>query len=179
MATQVLIPIFGGLFLLFRIWLSLYKLREELQFRRFYVSRLVNYYFCMMLIFNLQSAIFNVIIAVCFPAMIFTSVWDYNFYSKFKNRTYWKKNRRWLFVERITMHPPLLISGLYMYIAGIPNFVPPGEVTPFLIGILIVYGSSFLLDVRLRKRYNWPNGRDLLIVMLVSTIGFSMYYIFG
>jgi len=178
MTNQLIIPIIGCIFFLFRVWLSFFKLRNELEFRRLYVSRLVNYYFCFMLIFNFQSAVFNVIIAVCFPAMLFTTIWDYNFYRKFKTRTYWTKNRGWLIVERITMHPPLLITGSYMYISGIQKFIPSDDISPLIIGIVLVYSSSFLLDIRLRKGYNWPNGRDLIIVMLVSTIGFSMYYIF-
>lgn len=174
-----ILPVIGSVFLIFRIWLSFWKLRDELDFRRLYVSRLVNYYFCIMLIFNLQSVIFNVIVAVCFPAMIFTTMWDYNFYRKFKTREYWQKNKGWLLVERLTMHPPILICGLYFYIKGIQNFVPKDPIWPFIIGIIIVYGSSYMCDIRLRKRFNWPNGRDLFIVMLVSTLGFSSYYIFG
>jgi len=179
MISQLIIPLCGGIFLLFRLWLVFYKLREELLFRSLYVSRLVNFYFCIMLVFNLQSAIFNVIVATCFPAMLFTSVWDFNFYRKFKSRSYWVKNRPWLIVERITMHPPILISGLYMYIKGIAQFVPSDNILPFVVGILITFGSSFLLDIRLRKRYNWPNGRNLFLVMVLSTVGFSLYYIFS
>ncbi|MBN2155302.1 MAG: hypothetical protein JW776_04615 [Candidatus Lokiarchaeota archaeon] len=169
--------IFGGVFFLFRLWLSMFKLKDELQFRRFYVSRLVNYYFCLMLIFNFQSIVFNVIVATCLPAMLFTTIWDVKFYQNFKKRNYWKKNRGWLFVERLTMHPPILITGLYMYITGISTYIPNDQIVPFIIGIVITFGSSFIFDIRLRKKYNWPNGRDLLLVMIFSTLGFSFYYI--
>lgn len=178
MLSDIILPSIGIIFFIFRFWLSTFKLKDELQFRRFYVSRLVNYYFCFSIIFNLKNPVFNVILAVCFPAMIFTSIWDVNFYRNFKGRTYWKKNKGLLLVERMTMHPPILIFGLYIYITGIWNYVPPRDLLVFAIGILIVYPSSYLLDVRLRKRYEWPNGRDLLLVMLISTLGFSMYYIF-
>lgn len=177
MLNELLFPVVGLLFLSFRGWLIFFKIKYELQFRRFYVSRLVNFYFCVMLIFNFKNVIFNIIIAVCFPAMIFTSLWDFNFYKGFKARTYWKKNKNWVLIERLTMHPPILIGGLSLYVIGLQYFVPPNDLISFFIGILIVYPSSFLLDIRLRKRYNWPSGRNLLIVMLISTLIFSIYYI--
>lgn len=178
MLNYLFFPIVGIIFISFRIWLVLFKIKDELQFRRFYVSRLVNFCFCIMLIFNFQSSIFNVIVAICFPAMIFTSLWDVNFYKTFKSRDYWEKNKYWVLIERLTMHPPILIGGLSLYLLGLQNFVPPNNLIPFFLGILIVYPSSFLLDIRLRKRYNWPNGRNLFLVMLISTLLFSMYYIF-
>lgn len=178
MSSIMILPWIGVCFLIFRFWLSTFKLKDELQFRRFYVSRLVNYFFCLCIIFNLQNPVFNVILAVCFPAMIFTSTWDVNFYRHFKGRDYWKKNKGWLLVERITMHPPILIGGLYIYITGIWNYVPPRDLITFVIGILLVYPTSYLLDIRLRKRYQWPNGRDLILVMVISTVAFSMYYVF-
>ena len=96
MVIDILLPIIGIPFLIFRFWLSTFKLKDELQFRRFYVSRLVNYFFCLSIVFNLENPIFNVILAVCFPAMIFTSTWDVNFYRRFKGRNYWKKNEIYL-----------------------------------------------------------------------------------
>lgn len=178
MVNDLLFPLIGLVFFSFRIWLVIFKVKDELQFRRFYVSRLVNFYFCLMLIFNFKSVIFNVIVAVCFPAMIMTSLWDINFYRGFRSREYWKKNRSWVFLERVTMHPPILIGGLSLYIIGLQYFVPPTNIIPFFLGILLVYSSSFLLDIRLRKKYNWPNGRNLFLVMLISTLLFSLYYIF-
>ena len=79
------------------------------------------------------------------------------------------------------MHPPILIGGFYIYLTGIWNYVIPtsqGGLVIFGIAILFFYPSCYLLDVRLRKRYEPPNGRDLLLVMVISTLGFSMYYIF-
>ena len=181
MPFDIKLPFIGVPFLIFRIWLSTFKLKVELQFRRFYVSRLVNYYFCFCIIFNLKNPIFNLILAVCFPAMIFTSMWDVNFYRGFRRRTYWKKNKGWVLVERMTMHPPILIGGLFIYLTGIWNYVKPtsqGGFVLFVITILFFYPSCYFLDIRLRKRYEWPNGRNLLLVMLISTLAFSMYYIF-
>jgi hypothetical protein len=178
MLSDIVLPSIGIPFFIFRFWLSTFKLKDELEFRRFYVSRLVNYFFCFSIIFNLKNPVFNVILAVCFPAMIFTSTWDVKFYRRFKGRTYWKKNKGWMLVERISMHPPILAGGLYIYLTGIWNYVPPRDLVTFTIGILVVYPTSFFLDVRLRKRYEWPNGRNLILVMLISTVSFSMYYIF-
>ncbi len=178
MLTNLVLPSIGIVFFIFRFCLSTFKLKDELQFRRFYVSRLVNYFFCFSIIFNLQNPVFNVILAVCFPAMIFTSTWDVNFYRGFRGRTYWKKNKGWLLIERMTMHPPILIGGFFIYLTGIWNYVPPRDLLVFAIGILIVYPSSYFLDIRLRKRYEWPNGRNLILVMLISTLAFSLYYIF-
>jgi hypothetical protein len=67
--------------------------------------------------------------------------------------------------------------GLSLYIIGLEKFVPPNDLVPFFLGILIPYSTSFLLDVSLRKRHNWPNGRNLFLVMLISISAFSLYYI--
>lgn len=172
------ISIIGVIFFIFRIWLSQFKLKEELQFRRFYVSRQVNFYFCLMLIFSFQNYIFNYIVVTCLPAMFIASFWDFNFYRKFKTRQYWQKNKTWLLIERLSMHPPMIIVGILLYVFDIRNIIPTSEWWAFIVGIFLVYVPGFLLDYRISKRYSWPKGRDLIIVMLISTIGMVPYILF-
>jgi hypothetical protein len=162
--------VIGIIGVIFRLWLAEFKLKDELGFRRHYLSRFVNIYlFCAML-FNLESYIFNLIIITCFPVMLVTSFWDLKFYQKFKTRNYWEKNKNWLLVERLTMHPPMVGFGLFFYIAGIlPYFNYSKGVLPAIIAILVVYVPFFLWDKRWTEKYNWPQGLIMISLMVFST----------
>ncbi|MBN2155301.1 MAG: hypothetical protein JW776_04610 [Candidatus Lokiarchaeota archaeon] len=169
------LTVIGSLFLGFRIWLSFFKLRDELGFRRFYVSRFVNIYTCLMMVAGGSVKFLNCIVAACFPAMIITTIWDISFYRRFKDRTYWKKNRKWVIVERITLHPPTQILGIWMYATGLERFFPMGDFLNLIIGSGLVYLTTILFDVRILKKYNWPSGLYLLIVIGLSTSGIIIY----
>jgi len=165
----------GTIFLGFRVWLSFFKVKDELEFRRFYVSRFVNIYTCLMMVTGGAVKFLNCIVAACFPAMLITTFWDISFYIKFKQRTYWGKNRGWLLLERITLHPPTQILGLWMYLSGLERFFPMGDIINLVIGSGLVYLTTILFDKRILKKYNWPAGLYLLLVIALSTSGIMIY----
>ncbi len=173
------LSILGWIMLIFRIWLAEFKLKDELQFRRHYLSRFVNLYMWIALILNLESYTFNLIVITCFPVMIVTSFWDIKFYTNFKKRDYWEKNKMWLLVERLTLHPPMLILGLFFYISGIlPYFNYSRGVWPVIIAISFVYLAFFLLDKRWTEKYNYPQSKIMISMMILSTaITLTMVYI--
>ncbi|MHA1585555.1 MAG: hypothetical protein ACTSWL_09890, partial [Promethearchaeota archaeon] len=113
-----------------------------------------------------------------FPALIIASLWDFQFFRKFHRRTYWKKNKGWMLVERITLHPPMILCAIFMYIKGITAYVPTIGWIPYLIAVIIVLLPSFLFDERIRKKYDWPSGFNLLLVMFLSMIGVYGYIFF-
>lgn len=161
----------GALFLLFRIWLAEIKLRDELQFRRHYLSRLVNIYFCIGWILEFENFIFNAIIVTCFPVFIVVTIWDSNFFLQFRKREYWSKNHGWLLMERLTLHPPMLIVGIIMYLNGITPYInKSGGFLPYFIGLCLVFIPFFILDERWTKKYKWPGGIIMLILMMGSSI---------
>ena len=121
----MLIHIIGISFLIFRIWIVEFKLVEELQFRRRYFSRFFAYYTCLALAFGLGFWPFNVMVMIAFPILVVTSIWDINFVRQFRYQDHWKANRRWGFIERSTMHPPVVVLAIYMILTDARNYIQP------------------------------------------------------
>lgn len=181
-------PIFwliGGGGLIFRIWLAEFKLREELGFRRRYLSRIVNYHLLIAILLGFENAVFNAILIACYPVMILTTVWDVQFYRLFRQRGYWKKNRGWLVVERLTLHPPILICGTWLYLvgslgeAGFGRFLPrPIALVSIALAMLLVWVPFFLLDSRWTARYNWPQAPIMITIMTGANLALIAIAIF-
>jgi hypothetical protein len=178
MASYLLV--LGSIFLMFRLWLCETKLKDELQFRRGYISRILNYYACITLIFDLQSDYFNIVMMAAIPLIAVSIIgWDSLFYKKFKSRTYWKKNHNWLIVERLTLHPPILALGLYYYFTGPTNYVDPANIiVTIIVGSILVFGPWFLLDHRWKTNYAPNTKRDITISAILSTVGHFLYFYF-
>jgi hypothetical protein len=158
--------------LIFRVWLCEIKLREELEFRRRYLSRFVNYYLFIDILCAFQNPSFNAIVIVCFPVMIVTAIWDINFFMNLKKREYFIKNHGWLLLERITLHLPILIVGLYLFF-HITEYLP-NTIFSWIWGILLVYIPFFLLDERWTSKYYYPQA-IIMIVLMVSSTTILMY----
>lgn len=174
------ISIIGTLFLIFRIWLTQDKLEEEFQFRKFYLSRVVNFHLCMAMIFGFENPIFNQILVTCWPVMILTTVWDFNFFKNFKKRDFWTKNKRWLIVERLTMHPPILIIGGWMFLQGLERWFPRDlSFFPSIIGMFLVYLPFFFMDERWTRRYIYPQALIMIIFMVGSVIVLNLVVVIG
>ncbi|MBD3353823.1 MAG: hypothetical protein GF364_20240 [Candidatus Lokiarchaeota archaeon] len=175
-----LVSIFGGLILVFRVWLTQDKLREELQFRRLYLSRVVNFHTFMAMTLSFENHIFNQIVMTCWPVMILTSVWDYNFFKNFKKRPYWRKNKGWLLVERLTLHIPILVIGGVMYLQGFEKWFPRNlSFFPAIVGMFLVFIPFFLMDERWTKGYNYPQPLIMIVIMISSTIVLNIIIVFG
>lgn len=168
-ALEVII-IFGFAFLLFRIWIVEAKLVDELEFRRRYFSRFFSYYTALALSFGLLFWPFNVMVMVGFPILIVTSIWDVNFFRRFKSQSYWEKNRRWLLVERLTLHPPLVLVAIYMIVAGARNFIEPPNLILMALAVIILFVPFFLLDVRWTRRYRWPQALIVIGLVIGSSV---------
>ena len=168
----MILNILGLALLIFRIWVVESKLKEELQFRRRYFSRFFAYYACLAMIFGLQSYPLNIIIMVAFPILIVTSVWDVNFYRRFNTQEYWKKNRRWAIVERLTLHPPVVIIAIYMILTGARNYIEAPSLVMIVIIVVGLCFPFFFVDERWTKRYQWPQA--VLVISLVALSGISL-----
>ncbi|TFG34863.1 hypothetical protein EU527_01435 [Candidatus Thorarchaeota archaeon] len=167
----MIIPL-GIVFLLFRIWLVEFRLVDELQFRRHYLSRFMNYYAGLALSFGLTINILNIIVIISFPILVVTVGWDINFYRNFRIRTYWTKNKRWMLLERLTLHPPVFLLGLLMIIVGAQSYIRPSNLLFIGLAAILLYIPFFLFDVRWRERYSWPQA--LTIIMLVGLSSLSL-----
>ncbi|MHA1896811.1 MAG: hypothetical protein ACTSU2_05370, partial [Promethearchaeota archaeon] len=160
----------GVLFLLFRIWLAEFKLKEELEFRKRYVSRILTYYFGLGMICEFKNVVFNLILASSLFMMIISFVgWDILFFIKFPKRTYWKKNKGWIIIERLTMHPPLITVGILMYMNNIQNYVGYSvDVWAVISAFTLVFLPFLTIDKRWTEKYIKPTGMNILIGSLIS-----------
>ncbi|MHA1746723.1 MAG: hypothetical protein ACTSWW_12040 [Promethearchaeota archaeon] len=147
----------GIFFLIFRIWITEFKLREELQFRRHYLSRFLNYYYGVALLWGFTANLFNfILIADWLPMIIAFIGWDMPFFIKFKRRSYWKneKNRVWLLIERATLHPPMIGTIIWMTFNDLHSYVNASNLVIYtLIGSFFVFLPWFLLDHRWTNNY--------------------------
>jgi hypothetical protein len=181
---SITFPILGALGLIFRIWLTQFKLAEELQFRKDYASRWVNYYFFIGMILDFQDQTFNLIIAGALPLMLISFVgWDTLFFWKFKSRTYWPnvKNHKWLLIERLTMHPPMIVVGLLWYFMGLRNYLTMNileAIVPTIICAIMIIGPELLWDERLTKKYIAPTGQNIFVMTIISIVWMLIFMAF-
>lgn len=170
-----LLVVIGVTFLLFRIWLVEIKLVEELQFRRRYLSRVANYYACLALAFGLQITILNLIVIMALPILLMTLAWDINFFLRFRSRDYWTRNSSWVFIERLTLHAPVILLGLILLFIGVVPYIISSSLLVILIASLMGYTPFFLLDERWKSRYSWPQAP--LLILLIGITSVSMVFI--
>ena len=178
MTSEWIFLVLGSIMLVIRIWLCEIKLVEELSFRRRYVSRFLNNYFWIAMIFNFQNTLFNLIIITGYIGMLITFFgWDTVFFYKFKSRTYWKKNHGWLIFERLTMHVPSIIIGTWMYFTDTHNFVD-FEIYWLIIAILLVFTPWVVIDRRFTEKYIDGMKFQITLLLSLSSIGVGIYFIF-
>jgi hypothetical protein len=111
-------------------------------------------------------------VMVAFPILVVTSVWDINFYRRFSSQTYWAKNRRWMLIERLTMHPPVVLLALLMILNGARNYIEPPNLVLLVLPVVILFMPFFLFDERWTKRYKWPEA--LIVIGLMFASGISL-----
>lgn len=176
----------GLLFFIFRLWLDEIKLRRELDFRRHYFSRTCNYFFSVALINNFENMVFNLILATCMVALwVAFFRWDFRFYKRFKTGGLvssipleTRSQKVWLIIERLTLHPPILIVGTIPFFTGLRSFVLGSvasndlstQIVVIIYASILAYGGFFFLDIRWYERYGWPTGKYMLIAIIASCI---------
>jgi hypothetical protein len=166
----------GIIWLVFRIWLPYYKVKDELEFRQMYISRFTNIFAACMLIAGGEAGFLNCILFASFPAIaILSLIYDIPFYTKFSKRTYWKKNKYWVLIERITLHPPVLAVQIWMLIKGISEFIYPGDYISFILCTAVMIFTTLLFDPRITQKYHWPRGLHLILVILGSCLFISVF----
>ena len=182
---SVALLIIGVSFLIFRIWLTEFKLKEELQFRRHYLSRFLNYYYCIALISSFTWDIFNFVLISETIALIIAFIgWDIPFFIRFRKKKYWQKNKAWLIIERATLHPPMIGTVIWMIFSGLKSFVDSSNLILIII-ITIILGlfPYFLFDQRWTKKYidkgiffsfRW----EILMIAFISFIISVVYFLF-
>ncbi len=157
----------GIIYFVFRFWLTEYQIAEELGFKRFYISRMINLYFAVALILDLHNMIFNIIIFASSPIVLVTMFWDWKFYFKSIRGNGAMPKKWWQFAERITLHVPILCAGAFFAIDGAQKYVNLNEgYSPLAYAALLILLPYFILDERWKRRYNWPDG--IIILFLIA-----------
>ena len=171
-----LLIITGIVYFIFRYWLTEYQLIEELGFKRFYISRIINLYFAMALVLNFENMIFNIVIFASSPIVLITMLWDVKFYFNCIRGNCSISKRWWQLAERITLHVPILSGGVFFVLGGAANYVNLNEgYFPLVCASLLIFLPFFLLDERWRSKYNWPDG---IIILFLIAAAISMTGIF-
>jgi len=174
---NIIWPILGASGFVFRLWLTHFKLKDELQFRKDYVSRYIALYFFLAMTLGFKNEVFNLIICAALPVMLVSFIgWDSLFFVKFKKRTYWEKNHAWLIVERITMHPPVIAVSLYWWIIDLKGIIGlTNGIITIIAACILVMGPYMIWDKRWTEKYIAPTGMNIFIFMIISVVGLSIY----
>ncbi|MHA1727634.1 MAG: hypothetical protein ACTSWY_02750 [Promethearchaeota archaeon] len=181
----VFLPIIGSLFFIFRLWTCEVKSAEFLDYRKHFLSRFGNYYFCIALILNfeIEAQIFNLIILGSLPLLIIAFLtFDVPFFIKCnkENNQNQKKIKQkdilWLYIERALLHPPLLIACILMYISDPRIYVPSFDIIVFITASILVFGIFFAFDERAKlKSLKRGVGIWIFIASFASLIGMCIY----
>ncbi len=185
----LLIQIIGCIGLAFRLWLVERKLRNILQYRRYFLSRFISYYFFVAMLYDFQDMAYNLVIIWTLPFMIFATLWwDNLFYKKWAEREVpqWENYRAWLMIERLTLHPPVLICGIIPFFTGLNEFILgrtnpddfSAQIFSMFFAAFLILGPFMIFDVRWAKRRGWPTGRTLFIFLVLIMLGLFIYVLF-
>ena len=177
--TFPVVPIIGFVFLLFRLWLVEVKLQSVLGDERRYISRFLSYYFAFAMIYNFQNITFNLILVATVPiGLISILEWDRNFFRKrLRVVPEYQPVLPWMIIERITLHVPMVITGIIFYFTGLKNFVFYGidptifeRIVGLIYGTLLVVLPLIILDIRWTKKEKWPTARNMLIGEIILMV---------
>ncbi|MCP4764284.1 MAG: hypothetical protein GY870_21095 [archaeon] len=179
----LLVPIIGLFGLSFRIWLCEYKVKNELEYRRYYISRIISYIMYIGFIFSNSLMIFNIILVCVWPGFIGAFlIRDLKFLSKIDVFEIPQDKKNWLVIERLTMHIPNIVFGILPYLAGDLKFFILGGISNdnyylqalhMLLSVFLLSGVFFFLDYRWIKKISWPIGKYLWNIMFFT--GLFMY----
>ena len=175
-----LISIIGSMFLIFRIWLCEVRLKDILDFRRHFLSRFASYYFCITLILSFESPIFNFITISSLPLLsIAFLTFDMPFFIKYKKENELQENKlnkrdvNWLYIERILLHPPIILANLVIYIMDPKIFLTGFGIDTILTSSVLIFGAWFCFDKRAFEKKG--TGPAILTLIISSLIGYTFY----
>jgi hypothetical protein len=191
MVMNVFLVILGCVGFLLRLWLTNFRLSTILGDERRFNSRLLTQYGFIALIFNLEVDPLNLVIVGALPMMVIMLFrYDLPFFLKLVQGKSIitphmrpdvvplpPKTKLWLVVERLTLHLPIIFIGGPWYAVGLKSVVFPDlQVVSFVITVLLVFGPFLLLDPRIRKKLDWPEGLWLLMGGIAWSIGFYCHF---
>ncbi len=173
------ISILGICFLVTRVVLGEFILREELGSKRTHASRFISYYLCCAMILEFQQDVFTLISVISVPIMLMAFLFfDIPFYFKDCSKLMPKKG--WQILERLTLHPPSILFGIYFYFSHRMYWIFYFQlftISNFLCGCLLGLVPLFLFDPRILVKEEYPRGVIILIGTIVNIIGNIIFFI--
>ncbi len=171
-------PVCGTIFLLFRLWLCEWHLRDLLKGKRAHTSRFCSYYLAIAMILNIEPNVFTLISVVSAPAMVMASLaFDVPFLFFNEGRRDIPK-KSWQIIERLTMHLPIILFGVYYYThALLLDYFQMFTISKLVVAIIITCGPMFLFDPRITKKEDWPRGLFIVGGAIIDVIGNIWFYI--
>jgi hypothetical protein len=176
--VQYLFPFLGAIGFIFRWWLVQYKLKDELAIDRGHLSRVLVYVLCLALLLDFAANVFSLIVVTALPTMVMAFLWfDIPFYRHtIMIDPLYQKNKVWAIVERLTLHPPMIIAGVYLYVLDITKIFPGGfPIEVLASGVIIIYGAYLLFDPRITKKQSHPAGYIILLAAILETVFIVLY----
>jgi hypothetical protein len=175
-----LLPIFGAIGLVFRLWVCEVRLKPLLEHRRRHLSRFLACMFFLGMMAEFSYNTFSLIIIVALPTMVASFVFfDVPFYYviiRDKDEEA-HGHRFWLVLERLTLHPPMIIMGIMIYIWGFHDlFYPVLELPMLITGTVLVFVFYFMHDPRWAIKDEPPSGYIILFGAAAETIFFVIFY---
>ncbi|MHA1745858.1 MAG: hypothetical protein ACTSWW_07650 [Promethearchaeota archaeon] len=173
-----LLSFFGVAALLLRVWLTEVKLRDILGTKRFHLSRFCSYFLLLAMIWSFQNSVFLLITIYSAPAMLISFfIFDVPFLIRDVPQI--TLHRGWQIIERLTVHIPIVIYGVYYYFtAPLLMYFQMLTIVNFCLGIAFTAIPLIVLDPRIRKREDWPRGPALLIGMVLAILGNLAFYVY-
>jgi len=83
---------------------------------------------------------------------------------------------KWLIIERVLLHPPLIICGLLFYILGPKSLVPNLDVFSIVLSYILCYGVFFVFDKRAFQKKG--TGLPIFVTGSASVILHSLFLMF-
>lgn len=157
------IMVLGFAYLILRIYLVEFKVKSVLGGQIRFLSRFLAYYTAIAICFNFKHMLFNFIVVGSLPMIsIVFFTHDLKFFFELHKEINPKEKSKMyytLLLERLTLHIPLIISGLIMYFSGVTNYIGLSfGIIPILLGTLMILGPLVLFDPRVLKKEDWPVG---------------------
>ena len=180
---MLFIRLLGLFYLIFRLVLTERILVDELGFQRRFMSRNLNIFLALAWITDYHAQVFSFIVLVAYPVMILSFITsDIRFFKRYHDKTHFMQvtphnKHKWLLIERITLHVPLIITGWWMFHKGLQFFFSRNTLFEVaLIGTILMYTTWFGLDRRAQDNKYVPHFRDLMTFLVTLSLTLILVY---
>jgi hypothetical protein len=160
------------------LWLVEGKLADHLKEDRRHLSRYLSYLFAWAMMLDFSNNPLTLIMVVAMPGLwIAVFSFDGPYFARFSATDAHSTKKNWLIIERLTMHLPIAMYGVFFYFdVEYRAFLALVNPINIIIGSVLIFGLFFGLDPRWVQKKDPPRGKWIIITGLLSLSGFIVYY---